>query len=73
MFASTVYWKRYDPFFRQKDEAFQSSRDGVIELAERFGEFAEGRGKYYQAGDPAQQKLVFVLHYLRTVLTLFLE
>jgi hypothetical protein len=74
MFASTVYWKRYDPFFRQKDEAFKSSKDGVLELAERFREYVEGRGKNYRTGDPAQQKLAFVLSTnLRNVLTLFPE
>lgn len=61
IFASTVYWKRYDPFFRQKDEAFKSSMDGVLELAERFRDFAEGREQNYRAGNAAQQKLAFVL------------
>ena|SRR5271156_3860273 len=73
MFASTVHWKRYDPFFRQKDEAFKTSKTGVLELAERFREFADGRGEHSTTDDSAQQKLIFVRppkKIFRTVLTL---
>jgi hypothetical protein len=57
MFASTTHWTRYDPFFRQKDEAFKSSKAGVLELAERFREFAH---QHSSANDLAQRTLVFV-------------
>jgi hypothetical protein len=60
MFATTVHWKRYDPFFRQKDDAFKTSKAGVLELAERFREFADGRGEHSTTEDSAHQKLLFV-------------
>jgi Damage-control phosphatase ARMT1-like domain len=57
IFASTIYWPHYDPFFRQKDEAFKSSKNGVLELAERFREYSMTVG---EPSYPVQQKLVFV-------------
>jgi len=62
MFASTVQWKQYDPFRRQKDDAFRSSKNGVLELAERFREFSGTLTKGLQTGDAEQQKLLFVRH-----------
>jgi len=62
MFASTVHWKRYDPFFRQKNDAFKTSKTGILELAERFREFAVGRRELFASEDSAQQKLLFVRH-----------
>jgi hypothetical protein len=59
VFETTVHWKRYDPFFRQKDDAFKTSKDGVLELAERFREFADGRGEHSTTENPAHQKLLF--------------
>lgn len=60
MFASTLHWRHYDPFLRQKDEAFRSSKKGVLELAERFREFALNIGTHSKTDDPDQQKLLFV-------------
>ena len=63
-FERTTYWRQYDPFFRQKDEAFKSSKTGVLELAERFREFAESRenAKNPETEDPEEKKLLFVCH-----------
>ena len=58
IFASTIHWTLYDPFFRQKDEAFKSSKQCVLELVEHFGAYA-ARARF-QGNDAAQQKLVFV-------------
>jgi hypothetical protein len=55
-----VHWKRYDPFARQKDEAFRSSKNGVLELAERFREFSGTLTNGLQTGDAEYQKLLFV-------------
>ena len=60
MFASTIHWKNYDPFLRQKDEAFRTSEKGVLELADRFREFAENRSKGLVTEDPETENLVFV-------------
>jgi hypothetical protein len=62
MFASTLHWRHYDPFLRQKDEAFKTSRAGVLELAERFREFAVNVGSQSKTDDPDQEKLLFVRH-----------
>jgi len=74
MFATTKYWGRYDPFFRQKDEAFRSSKDGVLELAERFRQVATSAGGRSPAWDSAKDRVIFVRppKSLRTVLTLIL-
>jgi hypothetical protein len=65
MFASTNYWKSYDPFIRQKDQAFRSSEAGVLELAERFQEFAATSAKHtqFKAPDASEEKLLFVRHH----------
>jgi Damage-control phosphatase ARMT1-like domain len=65
MFAPTMHWKHYDPFLRQKDEAFKSSKTGVLELAERFQEFAEVSAKHTQFNTPdeSEEKLLFVRHH----------
>ena len=62
MFASTIHWKQYDPFRRQKDDAFRSSKNGVLELAERSREFPGTLTMGMQTGDAEQQKLLFVRH-----------
>ena len=58
LFATTAHWTHYDPFFRQKDEAFKSSKQCVLELAERVRVYAARLRP--QVNDAAQQKLVFV-------------
>lgn len=63
-FASTTHWSNYDPFFRQKDEAFKSSKNGVLEIAGRFREYAMALRQRSVAETPAQQKVVFVNHLL---------
>jgi hypothetical protein len=55
-FASTVHWTCYDAFFRQKDEAFKTSKSAVLELAEHFRVYAARE----QVDDASQNKLVFV-------------
>jgi hypothetical protein len=54
--------KHYDPFLRQKDQAFKSSKTGVLELAERFQEFAGTSAKHTQflPPDDSEDKLLFV-------------
>ena len=34
--AKTSFWKRYDPFYRQKMKTFKSSRPAVLELCARY-------------------------------------
>ena len=63
MFASTIHWKYYDPFLRQKDEAFKSSKTGVLELAERFQEFAEDSAKHTLLVPESEEQLLFVRHH----------
>jgi len=58
LFATTAHWTHYDPFFRQKDEAFKSSKQCVLELAERVRVYAARLRP--QVNDAMQQKLVFV-------------
>ena len=60
MFASTTYWKNHDAFFRQKDEAFKSSQNGVLELAERFWDYAASTGAHFRRENPEHRKFVFV-------------
>jgi damage-control phosphatase, subfamily III len=55
-FASTVHWTTHDPFSRQKDEAFRSSKQGVLELADHFRSYATNP----RHDEEAQRKLVFV-------------
>jgi hypothetical protein len=60
-----MHWKHYDPFLRQKDQAFKSSKTGVLELAERFQEFAASSTKHTQflSPDESEDKLLFVRHH----------
>jgi len=55
-FASTVYWTTHDPFARQKNEAFRTSKQGVLELADHFRSYAI----HPRHDDEVQRKLVFV-------------
>jgi Damage-control phosphatase ARMT1-like domain len=56
-FASTIHWTKHDPFSRQKNEAFRSSKQGVLELADHFRSYAT----HPRHDDEAQRKLVFVI------------
>jgi hypothetical protein len=56
----TTHWKNYDPFFRQKDEAFKSSEKGVFELAEHFRDFAASVEEDSKSENPEDRKVVFV-------------
>lgn len=66
MFASTIHWKTYDPFLRQKDEAFKTSKKGVVELADRFREFAESLPSHSSTEDSETEKLLFVQPHIRS-------
>lgn len=40
-FSNQSKWARYDPYARQKRDAFKASQDGVIELAVRYQDLAK--------------------------------
>lgn len=62
LFTRTTRWKNYDPFFRQKDDAFKSSKMGVYELADHFRDFAATAEEHSKSEKPEERKVVFVRH-----------
>ena len=60
MFNLTKHWKNYDIFARQKMDTFRSSRNAVVELAERYKELVTSlEADKNETKDEEAEKLIF--------------
>ncbi|WWC67453.1 uncharacterized protein I206_101361 [Kwoniella pini CBS 10737] len=56
-FASTIYWKEYDPFFEQKSETYKSSSNAILHLTKSINQAIKDKEKLNENFEEKGSKL----------------
>ncbi|RIA90420.1 hypothetical protein C1645_693563 [Glomus cerebriforme] len=57
--AKTKHWRSYDPYFRQKEDAFRASFNAIIEIAKRIGELISAPKMNKDGRDTETDRIIF--------------